>query len=112
MVFCFQNYSDLLWEKNVLAIERKLLKFDAEGKNFEITRTIYSKSEKSEQFWIFGKGRSINDVRRFLAILSCPLTSVFKTIKTTSESNIESTKVFKEDRKNTKYKINFFVIEH
>ena len=37
-----------------LVIEKKLLKFEAEGrafaKFFEITRTIYSNSERSEQF--------------------------------------------------------------
>ena len=47
MVFCYQNCSDLLWEKIVLVIE----------KNFEITWTIYSNSERSEQFlvteWFF-----------------------------------------------------------
>ena len=34
MVFCYQNCSDLLWEKIVLVIER-LLKFKAEGREFE-----------------------------------------------------------------------------
>ena len=34
MVFCYQNCSDLLWEKNVLAIEQKLLKFEVEGSEF------------------------------------------------------------------------------
>ena len=33
MVFCYQN-SDLLWEKIVLVIEEKLLKFEAEGQEF------------------------------------------------------------------------------
>ena len=31
MVLCYQNCSKLLWEKNVLVIEKKLLKFEAEG---------------------------------------------------------------------------------
>ena len=31
MVFCFQNYSDLMWEKNVLMIEKNFWKFEAEG---------------------------------------------------------------------------------
>ena len=39
MVFCYQNCSDLLWEKVGLVIE----------KNFEITRTIYSNSGRSGQ---------------------------------------------------------------
>ena len=30
--------------------QEKLLKFEAEGREFEITRTIYSNSERSEQF--------------------------------------------------------------
>jgi hypothetical protein len=34
MVFCYQNCSDLLWEKIVLVIEKKLLKFEAEGREF------------------------------------------------------------------------------
>ena len=35
MVFCYQNCSDLMWEKNVLVIEKKkLLKFEAEGREF------------------------------------------------------------------------------
>ena len=33
MVFCYQNCSDLLWEKIVLMIE-KLLKFEAVGQEF------------------------------------------------------------------------------
>ena len=43
--------------KIVLLIEKKLLKFEAEGrefaKNFEIIWTIYSNSERSEQFLLF-----------------------------------------------------------
>ena len=30
--------------------QEKLLKFEAEGREFEITRTIYSNSKRSEQF--------------------------------------------------------------
>ena len=33
MVFCYQNCSDLLWEKSVLVIEKNL-KFEAEGREF------------------------------------------------------------------------------
>ena len=40
MVFCYQNCSDLLWEKNILVIE----------KNFWNSRTIYSNCESSQQF--------------------------------------------------------------
>ena len=35
MVFCYQNCSDLLWEKIVPMFEKKLLKFEAEGREFE-----------------------------------------------------------------------------
>ena len=56
MVFCYQNCSDLLWENIVLVIVKKNLKFEAEGgefaKKFEITRTIYSNSERAEQFLV------------------------------------------------------------
>ena len=47
MVFCYQNCSDLLWEKIVLVIDKN---FEIRGwmpricKNFEIIRTIYSSS--------------------------------------------------------------------
>ena len=34
MVFCYQNCSDLLWEK-ILNDREKLLKFEAEGREFE-----------------------------------------------------------------------------
>ena len=34
MVFCYQNHSDLPWEKIVIVIKKKLLKFDAEGREF------------------------------------------------------------------------------
>ena len=55
MVFCYQNCSELLWEKIVLVIEKS---FEIRGwrpricKNFEISRTIYSNSERSEQFLV------------------------------------------------------------
>ena len=55
MAFCYQNCSDLLWEKNVLVIAKT---FEIRGwwlricKIFEITRTIYSNSEGSEQFLV------------------------------------------------------------
>ena len=56
MVFCCQNCSDLLWEKNCFSDPEKLLKFEAGGwefeKIFEIARTIYLNSEISEQFLV------------------------------------------------------------
>ena len=56
MLFCYQNCSGLLVRKNCSSDREKLLKFEAEGrefaKNFEVTRTIYSNSERSEQFLV------------------------------------------------------------
>ena len=34
MVFCYQNCSDLLWEKNCSSDREKLLNFEAEGREF------------------------------------------------------------------------------
>ena len=34
MVFCYQNCSDLLWEKNCSTDPEKLLKFEAESQEF------------------------------------------------------------------------------
>ena len=34
MVFCYQNCSELLWEEIVLVIEKKPLKYEAEGWEF------------------------------------------------------------------------------
>ena len=57
MVFCYQNCSDLLWEKIVLNSDReKILKFEAEGQEFaKILRSLKqfcSNSERSEQFLV------------------------------------------------------------
>ena len=50
MVFYYQNCSV---RKNCSSDREKLLKFDAEFcKLFEITRTIYSNSERSEHFLV------------------------------------------------------------
>ena len=42
MVFCYQNFSDLLWEKKFLFSDReKLLKLEAEGReNAKILRSL------------------------------------------------------------------------
>ena len=73
MVFCYQNYSDLLWEKIVLVIEEN---FEIRGwrpricKLFEITRTIYSNSERSEQFlvteWTLPRGFGTFDEKEMM----------------------------------------------
>ena len=56
MVFCYQNCSNLLWERIVLVIEKKI---EIWGwmplwifKIFGITRTICLNSERSEQFLV------------------------------------------------------------
>ena len=41
MVFFYLNCSSLLWERIDLVIKKKLLKFEAEGQDFDTTRTIY-----------------------------------------------------------------------
>ena len=54
MVFCYQTFSDLLWEKIVLVIERGFWNSRLKAQNlkiFETTRTIYSNSEWSQQFF-------------------------------------------------------------
>ena len=41
IVFCYQNCSDLPWEKNCSSDGEKLLKFEAEGREFtKILRTL------------------------------------------------------------------------
>ena len=53
MVFCYQNYSDLLWKKIVLVIEKNFWNSRLKAENlqtFEITRTIFLNKERAEQF--------------------------------------------------------------
>ena len=55
MVFCYKNCSDLLWEKFVLVIEKNFWNSRLKAENFqifEIIRTLYSNSERSEQFLV------------------------------------------------------------
>ena len=53
MVFCYQNCSDLLWEKKCSSDGEKHLKFDAEGREFsKILRSL-------EQFVETVKGQNI-----------------------------------------------------
>ena len=56
MIFCYQNCSDLLWEKNCSSDRKKTFKIRGWRprifNNLEITRTIYSNSERSEQFLV------------------------------------------------------------
>ena len=43
LVFCYQNCSDLLWEKKCSSDGEKLLKFEAEGREVsKIVRTLTS----------------------------------------------------------------------
>ena len=47
MAFCYQKCPDLLWEKNVLVIEKNFLNSKLKAENlqiFENTRIIYSSS--------------------------------------------------------------------
>ena len=46
MVFCYQNCSDLLWEKNWSRDREKILKFEAEG--WEFAKSLRS-HEKLDQ---------------------------------------------------------------
>ena len=51
--FVFQNFSDLLWEKIVLLIEKNFRNSKLKAENlifFEIITTIYSNSERSAQY--------------------------------------------------------------
>ena len=43
MVFCYQNYSDLLWEKNFSGPSKKM-KFDAESQEFAIFLRLLEKT--------------------------------------------------------------------
>ena len=52
MVFFYQNCSDILWEKIVLGIEKKKLKFEAEGQEFA------KNSRSLEQFVQTVKGQN------------------------------------------------------
>ena len=52
MVFCYQNCSDLLWEKNCSSDWEKLLKFGAKGREF--SKTLRSQ----EQFIQTVKGQN------------------------------------------------------
>ena len=49
--FVTQNCSDLL-DENYSSDWENLLKFEAEGKNFGITRKTYSNSESSEEYLV------------------------------------------------------------
>ena len=51
VVFCYQNCSDLL-RKKCSSDQEKNLKFTAEGKGKICTGTIYSNSERPEQFLV------------------------------------------------------------
>ena len=64
MVFCYQNGSDLLLEKNVLFSDReKLLKFEAESREFE------NFSQSLEHFFLTeGQNHSGNKIPFLLTI--------------------------------------------
>ena len=52
LVFCFENCSDLLWQKKFVVVnEKNFWKFEAEGQEFGIClrKPQYSNNERSEQ---------------------------------------------------------------
>ena len=55
MVFCYQNCSDLLWEKKCSCDQEKLLKFEAEGQEYaKILRSLeqfIQKVKGQNNFW-------------------------------------------------------------
>jgi hypothetical protein len=51
MVFCYQNCSDLLWDKIVIVIEKNFENLRLKAENLQ-NWTIYSNSERSEQFLV------------------------------------------------------------
>ena len=52
MVFCYQNCSDLLWEKNCSSDWEKLLKFEAEGQEFAKSLEQFIQTVKGQNnFW-------------------------------------------------------------
>ena len=57
MVFCFKNCSDLLWEKNCFIEREKLLKFEAEGREFsKILKSLEEFIQTVKVRTIFGNG--------------------------------------------------------
>ena len=87
MVFCYQNCSDLLWEKIVLVIEKFFWnsRLKAICKKFEITRTICSNSERSEQFLvtdhILTKNDKVDKKFKFLLFLTLKIWDIFGPLK-------------------------------
>ena len=49
-IFCFQNCSDLLWEKNCCSDREKLLKFEVEGREFAECWRSLEQFIQTEQF--------------------------------------------------------------
>jgi hypothetical protein len=52
MVFCYQNCSDLLWEKNVLVIEKNFWNSRLKAENLKILRSLERFIQRSEQFLV------------------------------------------------------------
>ena len=109
MVFCYQNCSDLLWEKNVIVIE----------KSFETTRTIYSSSERSEQFLItecfFNLFREVSETiriqkgkKKYWDLETCRKSEK----KTRNRQTVVCTKVLKSPEKPSKAKARIFNLWH
>ena len=79
MVFCYQNCSDLLWEKIVQVIEKKLWKFKAESQEFAIILRLPEQFVRKQ--WkvriIFGHRMLFNLFPKFF---NCPLPFLFKSL--------------------------------
>ena len=66
MVFCYQSCSDLLWKNIVLVIEKKKLKFEAEGQEFvkflrwleQFIQTVKGQSFGNRMLFIVPRGFS------------------------------------------------------
>ena len=58
LVLCYQNCSDLLWEKNCSCDQEKLLKFNVEGQEFakilRFLQQFIQKVKGQNNFWFNG----------------------------------------------------------
>ena len=63
MVFCYQNCSDLLWEKICSSDREQFLKFEAEGQEF--SKVLISVEKKNDQW----KVRTIFETEHFSNLL-------------------------------------------
>ena len=63
MVFYYQNCSDLLWEKNGSSDREKLLKFEAEGREFsKILRSLEQSIQTVKSQYDFWNKKGVFDL--------------------------------------------------